>query len=65
MFGSRIKLEKDLLLRCKRYAKKAGYSSVEEFVSHALELELRQREAKAEEGEERVLDRLKGLGYIE
>ena len=36
MFGSRIKLEKDLLLRCKRHAEKTGYSSVEEFVSHVL-----------------------------
>ncbi len=41
MFGrGSIKLDKDLLERVKRYADLAGYSSVDEFITHALEKEL-------------------------
>jgi hypothetical protein len=62
MFGGRIKLDKDLLARVKRYSDIAGYSSVEEFITHALEKEL----AKLEDAgsEEEIKKRLKGLGYI-
>jgi hypothetical protein len=62
MFGGRIKLEKDLLARVKKYSDIAGYSSVEEFITHALEKEL----AKLEDAgsEEEIKKRLKGLGYI-
>jgi metal-responsive CopG/Arc/MetJ family transcriptional regulator len=65
MFGPKIKLEKDLFERCKEYAKEAGYGSVEEFITHTLEKELRNKEKKSREGEEEVIKRLKGLGYIE
>jgi metal-responsive CopG/Arc/MetJ family transcriptional regulator len=64
MFGSvKVKLDKDLVARVKRVADLAGYSSAEEFISHALEKEL----AKLEEGgvsEEEIKKRLRGLGYI-
>ena len=63
MFGAgRIKLDKDLLARVKKYSDIAGYSSVEEFITHALEKEL----AKLEDAgsEEEIKKRLKGLGYI-
>jgi metal-responsive CopG/Arc/MetJ family transcriptional regulator len=62
MGGSKIKLDKDLLDKVKRYAQLAGYSSPEEFITHALEKEL----AKLEEAdsEEEIRRRLKGLGYI-
>lgn len=62
MFGSKIKLDKDLLHRVTRIADLAGYSSVEEFIAHALEKEL----AKLEDAqsEEEIKKRLKGLGYI-
>jgi hypothetical protein len=63
MFGAKVAVEGDLLGRCKAHAKKAGYSSVEEFVAHALETAL--REASPAEDDQRVLERLKGLGYIE
>jgi metal-responsive CopG/Arc/MetJ family transcriptional regulator len=63
MFGSsRIKLDKALLARVRRYAEIAGYSSVEEFITHALEKELAQLEGAA--SEEEIKRRLKGLGYI-
>lgn len=64
MFGSKIAVDSDLLKRCKEHAKTAGYSSVEEFVQHALETALRKSSA-APEDDPRVLERLKGLGYIE
>jgi hypothetical protein len=63
MFGSnRIKLDKDLMARLRRYAAIAGYSSVEEFVTHALEKELAKLEGA--DSEEEIKKRLRGLGYI-
>ncbi|MCP4658167.1 MAG: hypothetical protein GY856_22375 [bacterium] len=63
MFGStKIKLEKDLLDKVKRYAGMAGYSSPEEFIAHALEKELAQLEDA--DSEEEIKKRLQGLGYI-
>ena len=65
MFGDKIKLDKDLLERCKKHAAEIGYSSVEEFITHALEKELRGREKIDEEGEKEVAKKLRGLGYID
>ena len=60
--GSKITLNKDLLARVKKFTEIAGYSSVEEFISHALEKEL----AVLEEAdtEEESKKKLQGLGYI-
>jgi metal-responsive CopG/Arc/MetJ family transcriptional regulator len=65
MFGTSIKLDKDLLNRCKEYAKEAGYSSVEEFIAHTLEKELRNKQKESQEMNENVADRLRGLGYLD
>jgi hypothetical protein len=62
MFGSGIKLDKGLLARVKRYADLAGYSSVDEFVTHVLEKELAKIEGS--DSEEDIKKKLKGLGYI-
>lgn len=62
MFKSGITLDKALLAKAKRYADLAGYSSVEEFITHALEKELAQLEGA--ESEEELKRKLKGLGYI-
>lgn len=63
MFGSgRIKLDKELVAKVKRYADIAGYSSVEEFITHALEKEIAQLEESA--SEEEIKKKLQGLGYI-
>jgi len=63
MFGSaKIKLDKDLVDRIKKYADIAGYSSPEEFITHALEKELALLEDA--DSEEEIKKRLKGLGYI-
>lgn len=68
MLGGNVKLDKALLERVRKYAKAAGYSSVEEFITHALEKELAQLDEAKGEGSETdpaVLERLRGLGYIE
>jgi metal-responsive CopG/Arc/MetJ family transcriptional regulator len=63
MFGSnKIKLDKELLDKIKRYSDIAGYSSPEEFITHALEKELAKLEGA--ESEEEIKKRLQGLGYI-
>ncbi|MGE0815307.1 MAG: hypothetical protein AB7O28_13420 [Vicinamibacterales bacterium] len=62
IFGSGVKLDKALLARVKRIVDLAGYSSVEEFITHALEKELAQLEGA--ESEEELKKRLKGLGYL-
>ena len=63
MFGSgSIKLDKALLARVKRYADVAGYSSVEEFITHALEKEIKHLDEA--DSDEEIKKRLKGLGYI-
>lgn len=62
MFSSKIKINKDLLKKAGTYAEKAGYSSVEEFISHIVEKEISKIEETA--SEEEVKKRLQGLGYI-
>ncbi len=64
MFGNKIKLDKDLLERCKLISEKRGYSSVEEFIAHTLEKELSAKETTSDEDEEEISKRLKGLGYL-
>jgi hypothetical protein len=61
--GNKIKLEKGLLEKVRRYAGIAGYATPEEFVQHVLEREI----AKFEEGgadEDEIRKRMQGLGYI-
>jgi hypothetical protein len=61
MFGN-VKLDKALLAKIKRYSDLAGYSSVEEFITHALEKEIAQLDQA--ESEQELKKKLKGLGYI-
>ena len=62
MFGAGIKLDRALLATVKRYSDLAGYSSVDEFVTHVLEKELAKFEGS--DSEEEIKKKLKGLGYI-
>jgi metal-responsive CopG/Arc/MetJ family transcriptional regulator len=62
MFGKNVRLDKALLAKVKRYSDLAGYSSVDEFITHALEKEIAQLE-EADSPEE-IKKKLKGLGYI-
>ena len=58
----KIKLDKELFDKVKRYADIAGYSSPDEFITHALEKELSKLEDA--DSEEELKKRLQGLGYI-
>lgn len=62
MRKAKIKLDKDLLEKVKKYAEMAGYTSPEEFITHCLEKELSKLEES--ESEEEIKKKLKGLGYI-
>ena len=58
----KIKIDKALYDKVKRFAALSGYSSAEEFVTHLLEKEI----AKIDEAdsEDEIRKKLKGLGYI-
>lgn len=63
MFGySKIKLEKSLVERIRKFSEIAGYASPEEFITHALEKELGRLEEA--DSEEEIKKRLQGLGYM-
>ena len=69
MFGShKVKIEGELLEKAQKCADAAGYESVDEFVIHMLEKEIK-KILPPEEGDstskEMVKKRLQGLGYIE
>jgi len=62
---SKIKINSDLYKRATKHAEKAGYNSIEEFVTHIIDKEIeRGREVGCDE-KEVVEERLRGLGYIE
>ncbi len=62
----KLKLDPELLLRAKRAAATAGYSTVEEFVAHVLDREIGKIEGVERESDDAdaLKERLKGLGYI-
>jgi Arc/MetJ-type ribon-helix-helix transcriptional regulator len=57
-----VKLSKQLCERARQVVEKAGYSSLEEFIEHAIERDL----AKLEEAgsKEDLIRKLQGLGYL-
>ena len=64
MFAPKIKIDKELYAKLKHYAAVTGYSSVNEFVTHVLEKELRKIEEATTGDGEAIKKSLKGLGYI-
>jgi hypothetical protein len=69
MFNSyKVKVEGELLEKVKKCSEIAGYGSIDEFVTHMLEKEIK-KIMPPEEGDsasaELVKKRLQGLGYIE
>ncbi len=58
-----IKVSSDLWRRVIAHARKAGYSSPDEFIEHLIEKELSRQED--EDAHAEVERRLKGLGYLE
>jgi hypothetical protein len=64
MFSTKkIALDKALYERVAQVAGAAGYASVQDFVVHVLEQQVRHLE-EAKDGEA-MRERLKGLGYID
>lgn len=59
----KIKIESGLYDRLKKVTEVAGYSSVEEFITHMIEKELEKIEVP--DDDKAVEERLRGLGYIE
>ncbi len=60
---AKVKIDSNLLARAKTAAEAAGYSSVEEFITHIIEKETAKYETT--EANEETLKQLRGLGYIE
>lgn len=58
----KVKIDKLLYNKAKQVAENAGYSSVEEYVSHLLERAV--EVAEAQDTDEEIAKRLQGLGYI-
>ncbi|HLW88667.1 MAG TPA: hypothetical protein VKR57_09245 [Terriglobales bacterium] len=67
MFGSyKVKIEGDLLDKVKQCADAGGYGSVDEFVTHVLEKEIKKVFSEGDSASrELVKKRLQGLGYID
>ena len=63
MSKTSVKLNKALCERARVHAEKAGYSSLEEFIEHAIERELAKVEDPGTRDE--LENKLKGLGYLE
>lgn len=64
MFGSKkLTLDKALYERLERVAAPAGYASVQDFVVHVLEQQVRHLEEAKDE--DMIRKRLEGLGYID
>jgi len=59
----KIKIDDALYDRVKKVAETAGYASADEFIIHIIERELGKVEVA--DDEKQVLERLRGLGYIE
>ncbi len=60
--GEKIKINKELYDRVKKFAELAGYSSMDEFVEYVLEKEVSKLEGS--DSEDEIKKKLKGLGYI-
>lgn len=60
---AKIQIDNRLYDRMKKVSQIAGYSSVEELITHVLEKELEKLESP--DGDQAVEERLRGLGYID
>jgi hypothetical protein len=58
-----VKLSKSLCDRARLVVEKVGYSSLEEFIEHAMERDLGRLEQA--DSREDLIKKLKGLGYLE
>jgi len=58
----KVKVDKDLMAKVRKFSAMSGYSSPEEFIRHCLEREISKLEESDTEDE--IKKKLKGLGYI-
>lgn len=58
-----IKISKQLVDRAREVVTRAGYSSLEEFIEHAVERDVSRLEQS--ESKEDLIRKLKGLGYLD
>src|SRR5712672_2334304 len=68
MSSQKIKIEGELLEKAKQCAEASGYASVDEFVLHTIEKEVKRLapdQGGGRESKQKVTKRLQGLGYIE
>ncbi len=59
----KVKIERELMEKIKRYSEIAAYSSPQEFITHAHQKEIATLE-EAGDSDEEIRNKLKGLGYI-
>ncbi len=57
-----VKLNSSICDRARQVVERAGYSSLEEFIEHAMERDLTRLETS--ESKEELMRKLKGLGYL-
>ena len=62
LFKHKIAIDGEFMERIKTHVERVGYSSVDEFVHHCIEKELKSTRAA---DDEMMTERLRGLGYIE
>jgi hypothetical protein len=60
---AKIKIDSALFARAKNVVDAAGYSSLEEFITHIIEQEVAKYEQS--DADEKTAEKLRGLGYIE
>ena len=60
---AKIKVDSNLFDRAKSVAEAAGYSSIEEFITYIIEQEVSKLESC--DSDDKVAEKLRGLGYIE
>jgi hypothetical protein len=60
---AKVNVDQSLYDQAKKTADATGYSSVDEFIAHCIENEL--KKVRVNEAEEKVSNQLRGLGYIE
>ena len=59
---AKINIDQGLFERASQAAKTGGYSSLDEFIAHCIDNELKR--LRADEAESQVSDQLRGLGYL-
>lgn len=60
----RLKIDNETRDRLVKVADAGGYSSIEEFILHVLERELKKLDPGSGESEDEIRRKLEGLGYL-